>query len=78
LDSPAGALVAAGDLPRGAGEAVLEAGRAAYLSGMRTTEVVAGAIMLVMALLTLRLLGGSEPQQTDLTLPRREAPELTP
>jgi DHA2 family multidrug resistance protein-like MFS transporter len=78
LDSPAGALVAAGDLPRGAGEAVLEAGRAAYLSGMRTTEVVAGAIMLVMALLTLRLLRGSEPQQTDLTLPRREAPELTP
>jgi hypothetical protein len=62
---------------------VLEAGRAAYLSGMRATEVVAWAVMLAMALLTLRLLRGGEPAREHagercLTLTPREATQWTP
>ena len=44
----------------GLAHAVLEAGRTAYLSGMRVTEIVAGAVMLGMALLTGWLLRGDE------------------
>ncbi|GAB3438731.1 MFS transporter [Phycicoccus ginsengisoli] len=55
-DSLAGALVAASHLPEQAGRPVVEAGRAAYLSGMQVTEVVAAVTMLAMALLTRRLL----------------------
>ena len=83
-DSLAGALVAAVHLPGRVGGAVVEAGRAAYLSGMRTTEVVAGVVMLAMALLTLRLLRDRHTERTahtqhaDLTLTPRQAPELRP
>jgi DHA2 family multidrug resistance protein-like MFS transporter len=55
-DSLAAALVAASHLPGPVGDAVVDAGRAAYLSGMRVTEVVAAVTMLAMALLTRRLL----------------------
>jgi DHA2 family multidrug resistance protein-like MFS transporter len=57
-ESIAGSLSVAGSLPGQAGEAVLEAGRTAYLSGMRVTEVVAALAMLAMALLTGALLRG--------------------
>jgi DHA2 family multidrug resistance protein-like MFS transporter len=57
-ESIAGSLSVAGSLPGQTGEAVLEAGRTAYLSGMRVTEVVAALAMLAMALLTGALLRG--------------------
>ena len=60
-DSLAGAVVAAAHAPGQAGEAILHAGRTAYLSGMRVTEVVAAVTMLAMALVTARLLRGGEP-----------------
>jgi DHA2 family multidrug resistance protein-like MFS transporter len=61
-DGLAGAVAAAQALPSPAGEAVLEAGRAAYLSGMRVTDVVAAVVMAAMALLTGVLLrGGGRP-----------------
>jgi DHA2 family multidrug resistance protein-like MFS transporter len=60
-DSLAGATVASSELPAQVGHAVLEAGRTAYLSGMRVTEIVAAATMLAMALLTRHLLRGDEP-----------------
>jgi DHA2 family multidrug resistance protein-like MFS transporter len=59
-DSLAGALVAAAHLPGALASAVLEAGRTAYLSGMRVTEIVAAAAMLTMALVTGWLLRGGE------------------
>ena len=59
-DGLAGALATAAQLPRGAARAVAEAGRTAYLSGMRATEVVAAVAMLAMALLTRHLLRGDE------------------
>jgi MFS transporter, DHA2 family, multidrug resistance protein len=60
-DSLAGAIVAAAQAPGRAGGAILEAGRAAYLSGMRTTEVVAAVTMFAMAVLTGYLLRGGDP-----------------
>jgi DHA2 family multidrug resistance protein-like MFS transporter len=62
-DSLAGAVVAAAQAPGQAGEAVLQAGRTAYLSGMRLTEVVAAVTMLAMALLTGHLLRGDAPAE---------------
>ena len=56
----AGALAVASSLPRGVGEAVVHAGRAAYLSGMRVTDVVAASVMVGMAVLTGVLLRGEE------------------
>ena len=69
-DILAGALVAATHLPGTLGTAVLDAGRTAYLSGMRVTEVVAGVVMLAMALLTGWLLRGDEGTQE--TAPAKE------
>jgi DHA2 family multidrug resistance protein-like MFS transporter len=69
-DSLAGAIVAATQAPAQGGGAILEAGRAAYLSGMRTTEVVAAATMLAMAVLTGYLLRGGDP--TPAVQPEKE------
>ena len=60
-DSLAGAVVASAHAPGQVGDAVLLAGRTAYLSGMRLTEVVAAVTMLLMAVVTGRLLRGGEP-----------------
>ena len=68
-DSLAGASVAAAQLPGQIGHAVLEAGRTAYLSGMRVTEIVAAVTMLAMAVLTGYLLRGDEP--TPATQPEK-------
>ncbi len=69
-DSLAGAIVAAAQAPAQAGGAILEAGRTAYLSGMRTTEVAAAATMLTMAVVTGYLLRGGDP--TPAVQPERE------
>jgi MFS transporter, DHA2 family, multidrug resistance protein len=69
-DSLAGAIVSAAQAPAQPGGAILEAGRAAYLSGMRTTEVVAALTMLVMAVLTGYLLRGGAP--TPAVQPEKE------
>ena len=55
-DSLAGALVAASHAPGSVAQSVLDAGRAAYLSGMRLTEVTAAVVMLAMACLAGHLL----------------------
>jgi len=56
------ALATADHLPAALGEALVRAGRTAYLSGMRVTEVVAAVTMLAMALVTQRLLrSGGKP-----------------
>jgi hypothetical protein len=57
-------------LTRSVGDAILEAGRTAYLSGMRVTEIAAGASMLAMALLTGQLLRDGEP--APVTQPEKE------
>jgi DHA2 family multidrug resistance protein-like MFS transporter len=69
-DSLAGAVVAATGAPGQAGEAILHAGRTAYLSGMRVTEIVAAVTMLAMALVTGYLLRGGEP--TAAPVPEKE------
>jgi DHA2 family multidrug resistance protein-like MFS transporter len=65
-DSLAGAVVAATQAPGQAGEAILHAGRTAYLAGMRVTEIVAAVTMLAMALVTGYLLRGGEPTATPV------------
>ena len=82
-DSLAGAVVASAHAPGQVGAAILHAGRTAYLSGMRLTEVVAAVTMLAMALVTARLLRGGEPApavlpRRNLTLTRREASQWCP
>ncbi|TPG14908.1 MFS transporter [Pedococcus bigeumensis] len=69
-DSLAGAVVAATQVPGQPGEAILQASRTAYLSGMRVTEIVAAVTMLAMALVTGHLLRGGEP--TSLPVPEKE------
>jgi DHA2 family multidrug resistance protein-like MFS transporter len=67
-DSLAGAVATAPHLPPGLRDVLLDASRAAYLSGMRVTEIVAGIVMLAMALLTARVLRRSAPSHPDQEL----------
>ena len=75
-DGIAGALAVAASLPQEAGEAVVRAGRTAYLSGMRVTDVVAATVMVGMALLTGLLLRGGE-RATASTPEARLDPHVT-
>jgi DHA2 family multidrug resistance protein-like MFS transporter len=56
-----GALAVAASLPSEVGDAVVHAGRTAYLSGMRVTDIVAALVMVGMALVTGVLLRGGRP-----------------
>jgi MFS transporter, DHA2 family, multidrug resistance protein len=65
----AGAVAVSTQLPAPLGEAVLQAGRAAYTSAMHAACVTAAGVLVLAIVLTLTLLRGADPSRTSVEEP---------
>jgi DHA2 family multidrug resistance protein-like MFS transporter len=61
----AGAVTVSAQLPGALGEAVLEAGRAAYTAAMHSAALAAAGVLVLATVLTLVLLRGTDPTQAE-------------